>query len=80
MGIYTGLIVLGEPQYKTIQGMAIGSLEAVSNDRSNLKINLKGWLNGNSIESGTRAIYKQTPLESGRVIWDNKDGWYMCDY
>lgn len=80
LGIYTGLIVLGEPQYKTIQGMAIGSLEAVSNDRSNLKINLKGWLNGNSIESGTRAIYKQTPLESGRVIWDNKDGWYMCDY
>lgn len=27
-----------------MQGMVIGSLGAVSNDHSNLKINLKGWL------------------------------------
>lgn len=80
LGGFTGSIVLGEAQYRPLQGMVIGSLEAVSHDGSNLKINLKGWLNGNSIESGTRAIYKQTPLESGRVIWDNRDGWYKCDY
>lgn len=80
LGGFTGSIVLGEAQYRPMQGMVLGSLEAVSNDRSNIKINLKGWLNGNSIESGTRAIYKQTPLESGRVIWDNRDGWYKCDY
>lgn len=80
LGGFTGSIVLGEAQYRPMQGMVIGSLEAVSNDRSNIKINLKGWLNGNSIESGTRAIYKQTPLESGRVIWDSKDSWYKCDY
>ncbi len=52
-----------------------------SYDSQNLKINIKGWLNThNLISSGSNVIYKQTPLESGRVIWDNKQGWYKCAY
>ena len=75
---YTGLIVLGQPQFRTVNGAkVIASLEAISNN--NIKINIKGWLSdNNSIASGNNVMYKQTPLESGRVIWDNRDNWYTC--
>ena len=66
-----------EPRY----GAAVGTLEEVSNDRKNLKVMLKGRFGSyNSIRSEKYQDYKQTPLESGRVIWDNKDGWYKCNY
>lgn len=75
---YTGLIVLGQPQFRTVNGAkVIASLESISNN--NIKINIKGWLSdNNSIASGNNVMYKQTPLESGRVIWDNRDNWYTC--
>ena len=45
------------------------------------KIKIKGWLSSNnSIASGNNVMYKQTPLESGRVIWDSKENWYTCMY
>lgn len=77
---YTGLVVLGQPQFQTVDGAkVIASLEAISNN--NLKINIKGWLSSNnSIASGNNVMYKQTPLESGRVIWDSKENWYTCVY
>lgn len=77
---YTGLVVLGQPQFQTVEGAkVIASLEAINNN--NLKINIKGWLSSNnSIASGNNVIYKQTPLESGRVIWDSRENWYTCMY
>lgn len=77
---YTGLIVLGQPQFRTVDGAkVIASLETISNN--NIKINIKGWLSSNnSIASGNNVMYKQTPLESGRVIWDSKENWYTCMY
>ncbi|MCH7310546.1 hypothetical protein [Acinetobacter sp. ANC 4805] len=77
---YTGLVVLGQPQFQTVDGAkVIASLEAISNN--NLKITIKGWLSSNnSIASGVNVMYKQTPLESGRVIWDSKENWYTCLY
>lgn len=78
---FTGTIVLGQPTYRSVNGVVIASLEAFSSDTKNLKINIKGWLNThNLISSGPDVLYKQTPLESGRVIWDNKQGWYKCAY
>ena len=78
---FTGTIVLGQPTYREVDGLVIASLEGFSNDHTNLKINLKGWLNNfNQISSGLNVLYKQTPLESGRVVWDDKQGWYKCDY
>lgn len=66
-----------EPRF----GAAVGTLEEVSNDRKNLKIMLKGrFHNYKSIRSEMGRDYKQTPLVSGSVIWDSKDGWYKCDY
>ncbi|WP_180174865.1 hypothetical protein [Acinetobacter sp. YH01022] len=77
---YTGLVVLGQPQFRTVTGAkVIASLEAVSNN--NIKISIKGWLSSNNqIASGNNVQYKQTPLESGRVIWDSKENWYICMY
>ncbi|EJB8496086.1 hypothetical protein VXG46_002052 [Acinetobacter baumannii] len=78
---FTGTIVLGQATYRQVDGLVIASLEGFSNDQANLKINVKGWLNNfNQISSGPNVLYKQTPLESGRVIWDNKQGWYKCSY
>lgn len=78
---FTGTIVLGQATYRQVEGLVIASLESFSNDNANLKINLKGWLNNfNQISSGPNVLYKQTPLESGRVIWDDKQGWYKCTY
>lgn len=78
---FTGTIVLGQPTYRQVDGLVIASLEGFSNDHTNLKINVKGWLNNvNQISSGPNVSYKQTPLESGRVIWDDKEGWYICSY
>lgn len=77
---YTGLIVLDQPQFRTVTGAkVIASLESISNN--NIKINIKGWLSSNNqIASGNNVQYKQTPLESGRVIWDSKENWYTCMY
>ena len=77
---YTGLVVLGQPQFRTVTGAkVIASLEAISNN--NIKINIKGWLSRNDqVASGNNVQYKQTPLESGRVIWDSKENWYTCMY
>ena len=78
---FTGTIVLGQATYHQVDGIVIASFEGFSNDHANLKINMKGWLNNfNQISSGPNVLYKQTPLESGRVIWDSKQGWYKCDY
>lgn len=78
---FTGTIVLGQPTYRQVDGLVIASLEGFSHDHANLKINVKGWLNNfNQISSGPNVSYKQTPLESGRVIWDDKKGWYICSY
>ncbi|MFK4049010.1 hypothetical protein [Acinetobacter venetianus] len=78
---FTGTIVLGQATYRQVDGLVIASLEGFSNDHSNLKINIRGWLNNfNQISSGPNVLYKQTPLESGRVIWDDKQGWYKCTY
>ncbi|WP_447506085.1 hypothetical protein [Acinetobacter pittii] len=78
---FTGTIVLGQATYRQVDGLVIASLESFSNDHTNLKINIKGWLNNfNQISSGPNVLYKQTPLESGRVIWDDKQGWYKCAY
>ena len=78
---FTGTIVLGQATYRQVDGLVIASFEGFSNDHVNLKINMKGWLNNfNQISSGPNVLYKQTPLESGRVIWDSKQGWYKCDY
>lgn len=78
---FTGTIVLGQVTYRQVDGLVIASLEGFSNDHANLKINIKGWLNDfNQISSGPNVLYKQTPLESGRVIWDDKQGWYKCTY
>ena len=78
---FTGTIVLGQATYRQVDGLVIASLEGFSNDHANLKINIKGWLNNfNQISSGPNVLYKQTPLESGRVIWDDKQGWYKCAY
>ena len=75
---YTGLVVLGQPQFRTVEGAkVIATFEGMSNN--NIKINIKGWLShNNQIASGSNVLYKQTPLQSGLVIWDNKDGWYKC--
>lgn len=76
---FTGMIVLGQATYRQVDGLVIASLESFSNDHANLKINIKGWLNSfNQISSGPNVLYKQTPLESGRVIWDDKHDWYKC--
>lgn len=76
---FTGTIVLGQPIYQSVHGVVIASLEAFSNDSKNLKVNIKGWLNNyNLVSSGSNVLYKQTPLESGRIVWDNRQGWYKC--
>lgn len=76
-----GTIVLGQATYRQVDGLVIAGFEGFSNDHANLKINIKGRLNNfNQISSGSNVLYKQTPLESGRVIWDDKQGWYNCDY
>lgn len=80
LGGFTGLVIMGQAQYQPMQGTVIGSLENISPGRNNLKIILKGWLNGDRIESGSHALYQQTPLESVKVIWDDKMGWYKCSY
>ncbi|MFW1959156.1 hypothetical protein [Acinetobacter johnsonii] len=79
---YTGMIVLGQPQYREIQNArVIANLESMGNGNQNIKLNIKGWLNHNGgISSGPGVVYNQTPLESGRVIWDNKKDWYKCNY
>lgn len=78
---FTGTIILGQPTYRQVDGLVIASLEGFSNEKANLKINIKGWLNNfNQISSGPNVSYKQTPLESGRVVWDDKQGWYKCAY
>lgn len=79
---YTGMIVLGRPQYREIQNArVIANLESMGNGNQNIKLNIKGWLNHNGgISSGSGVVYNQTPLESGRVIWDNKKDWYKCNY
>ncbi|HFG6864018.1 MULTISPECIES: hypothetical protein [Acinetobacter calcoaceticus/baumannii complex] len=78
---FTGIIVLGQATYREVNGLVVASLESFSNDHANLKINIKGWLNNfNQISSGPNVLYKQTPLESGRIIWDDKQGWYKCAY
>ncbi|GAM30632.1 hypothetical protein P23_1135 [Acinetobacter calcoaceticus] len=78
---FTGTIVLGQATYRQVDSLVIASLESFSNDHANLKINIKGWLNNfNQISSGSNVLYEQTPLESGRVIWDDKQGWYKCSY
>ncbi|EPN9456130.1 hypothetical protein ACT46K_003402, partial [Acinetobacter baumannii] len=79
---YTGMLVFGQPQFRTVSGAkVIASLESFGNGNQNIKINIKGWLSDNGrIGSGNNVIYKQTPLESGRVIWDDKFGWYKCNY
>ncbi|AGQ06673.1 hypothetical protein ABTQ09_15520 [Acinetobacter baumannii] len=78
---FTGTIILGQATYRQVDGLVIASLEGFSNDHTNLKINVKGWLNNfNQISSGLNVLYKQTPLESGRVVWDDKQGWYKCHY
>ncbi|WP_411688696.1 hypothetical protein [Acinetobacter indicus] len=79
---YTGLLVLGQAQYREIQNArVIANLESMGNGNQNIKLNIKGWLNNNGgISSGPGVVYNQTPLESGRVIWDNKKGWYKCNY
>ena len=78
---FTGTIVLGQATYHQVDGLVVASFEGFSNDHANLKINMKGWLNNfNKISSGPNVLYKQTPLESGRVIWDSKQGWYKCAY
>lgn len=76
-----GLSCRGHATYRQVDGFVIASFEGFSNDHANLKINTKGWLNNfNQISSGPNVLYKQTPLESGRVIWDDKQGWYKCVY
>lgn len=79
---YTGMIVLGQPQYREVQNaLIIANLESMGNGNQNIKLNIKGWLNNNGgISSGSNVVYKQTPLESGKLIWDNKQGWYKCNY
>lgn len=78
---HTGYIVMGRNTYNKVQGVVVASLEDFSTNGSNLKINIKGWLSDrNQIGSGSNVLYKQTPLESGRVIWDNKQGWFKCNY
>ncbi|MGQ1456197.1 hypothetical protein ACT4ZD_03530 [Acinetobacter baumannii] len=79
---YTGMLVYGRPQFRPVPGAkVIASLESLGNENQNIKINIKGWLSDNGgIGSGNNVLYKQTPLESGRVIWDNKSGWYKCNY
>ena len=81
LSAYTGTLVYGQPTYNQVEGIVIASLEGFSNDKQNIKINIKGWLNNsNQVSSGRDVLYKQTPLESGRVIWDNKQQWFKCNY
>jgi len=79
---YTGIVVVGEAQYRLVKNATIvASLESFGNGNNNIKINIKGWLgNDNLISSGKGVLYKQTPLESGKVIWDDQKNWYKCDY
>ena len=78
---YNGVVVLGIPSFRKQNGTVIASFEGFSSDSKNLKINIKGFLNtSNGVSSGSDVFYKQTPLESGRVIWDDKQGWFKCNY
>ena len=78
----TGIVVMGQQHYNEVpKARIVASLENFGTGNQNIKINLKGWVNRNDqISSGAAVVYKQTPLESGRVIWDNKQGWFKCNY
>lgn len=79
---YTGIAVLGQAQFRKVTGATvIASVEGFGSGNQNIRINIKGWLSDNgNIGSGSNVLYKQTPLESGRIVWDNKAGWYKCNY
>ena len=81
LSVYTGTMIYGRPTFNKQNGTVIASLEDFSSNSENIKINIKGFLNtSNSISSGADVLYKQTPLESGRVIWDNNKNWFKCNF
>lgn len=75
----TNLYVLGQLQYEKANGVAVGSLEQLSNDGKNIKISLRGWLtNAGGIQASPSVHFDGIPLEAGRNIWENSYGWYLC--
>lgn len=81
LSAYTGMLILGQPHFRSTNGTVIASLETFSNDGLNIKINIKGFLNTqNGISAGNDVLYNQIPLEAGKTVWDNKSGWFKCNY
>lgn len=81
LSVFTGMYVFGEPHFRQENGTAIATVEGFSSDQRNIKINIRGYLNGNnSISSGQNVLYKQIPLEAGKVIWEKNENWFKCNY
>ena len=77
LSAYTGTLVYGQPTYNQVEGIVIASLEGFSNDKQNIKINIKGWLNNsNQVSSGRDVLYKQLIADLGEastlVAWPNQ--------
>lgn len=80
INIPNNIKVFGQQQYEKFEGVVVGNLESIPTNSQELKLSIRGVKqNYGSVKAIPSAHFQNIYLEAGRIIWDNKSDWYLCN-